>query len=205
MGTPVLSYLQKLDRTSIRPERLDLLQKISAWIDRRRQVGAAVDCVFVCTHNSRRSQFAQVWGHVLGKIFLPECRWYSAGTEVTACHPHVLDALRRAGFLINADSPDQNPVIEVRQDVSAEPIRLRSKRYDDSSLPSSGFLAIMVCGHAAENCPVVPGADDRCEIPFVDPKVSDGTGNEAATYDASCAEIATELSWVLRNAAAGLR
>ena len=54
----------------------------------------------------------------------------------------------------------------------------------------------MVCNDADQKCPTVPGAIDRFAIPFVDPKVSDGTEAEAATYDERCAQIAREFLWV---------
>ena len=54
----------------------------------------------------------------------------------------------------------------------------------------------MVCNDADQKCPTVPGATDRFAIPFVDPKVSDGTEAEAATYDERCAQIAREFLWV---------
>ena len=40
-------------------------------------------------------------------------------------------------------------------------------------------------------------------MPFVDPKVSDGTPEEAATYDERCAQIAREMLWVMTEASRG--
>ena len=58
----------------------------------------------------------------------------------------------------------------------------------------------MVCNDADQKCPTVPGATDRFAIPFVDPKVSDGTEAEAATYDERCAQIAgIPLGWAHRT------
>lgn len=55
----------------------------------------------------------------------------------------------------------------------------------------------MVCDEADEACPAVPGASGRFAIPYVDPKVSDDTPGEAATYDERCAQIAREMLFVM--------
>ena len=47
----------------------------------------------------------------------------------------------------------------------------------------------------------VSGAAARFGIPFEDPKASDGTPVETATYDDRCAGIAREMSWVMTRAA----
>jgi hypothetical protein len=44
----------------------------------------------------------------------------------------------------------------------------------------------------------VKGANFRVAIPYVDPKVSDGKPEEAATYDERCLQIATEMLWVMQ-------
>jgi hypothetical protein len=59
----------------------------------------------------------------------------------------------------------------------------------------------MVCNDADEACPVVRGAERRAAIPYVDPKISDSTPEEAATYDARCAQIAREMLYMMTRAA----
>jgi hypothetical protein len=51
----------------------------------------------------------------------------------------------------------------------------------------------LTCSAADEACPRVPGATLRLAIPYDDPKVADGTPDEAATYDERCAQIAHEM------------
>ena len=62
--------------------------------------------------------------------------------------------------------------------------------------PTKGFAAIMTCSHADKICPTVAGASLRVPVHYEDPKVSDGTPEEAATYDARAKQIATELFYV---------
>jgi hypothetical protein len=51
----------------------------------------------------------------------------------------------------------------------------------------------MTCSSADKNCPVVRGAAERVSLPYDDPKIADGTAEEAATYDDRCAQIAREM------------
>jgi hypothetical protein len=43
----------------------------------------------------------------------------------------------------------------------------------------------------------VAGAFRRIALPYEDPKASDGTLEEAATYDERCAQIAREMLYAL--------
>jgi hypothetical protein len=40
----------------------------------------------------------------------------------------------------------------------------------------------------------------RFSLPYLDPKVSDGTDEELATYDERCAQIAREMLFVMKQA-----
>ncbi|MEM6771423.1 MAG: protein-tyrosine-phosphatase, partial [Bacteroidota bacterium] len=77
-----------------------------------------------------------------------------------------------------------------------------SKRYDDAVNPKANFAAVMTCSDADENCPFIPGADVRIPLTYEDPKVADGTPEEATVYDERLREIGRELLWALapRNA-----
>ena len=55
--------------------------------------------VYLCTHNSRRSHFAQVWGHIAALYFgIENIKVFSGGTVATACHPNTVSALEYIGF-----------------------------------------------------------------------------------------------------------
>ncbi len=77
-----------------------------------------------------------------------------------------------------------------------------SKKYGDEPNPREGFGAVMTCSSADRGCPIVYGADARFAIPYVDPKVSDGTDAEAATYDARLEQIGTEMLYLMGQVAA---
>jgi arsenate reductase len=181
-------------------ERIRLLEPLAATI-----AGAdAVDLVFICTHNSRRSHMAQVWAQAAARHFgLEGVRTYSGGTEATAFNPAAVAALERAGFGIErrGEGDGDNPVYVVRGEGDLV-MECFSKTFTDAPNPQQGFTAVMTCSDADQACPIVPGAAHRFAIPYVDPKVADGTPAEAATYDARCAQIACEMLWVMRTAAA---
>ena len=88
--------------SSIPEGRKIVLQKLSTTVQKMRSDGQMVELLFVCTHNSRRSHFGQIWAAVAAHYFgINDVSTFSAGTEVTALHPNVLNALRIQGFQIS--------------------------------------------------------------------------------------------------------
>lgn len=185
------------------PQRRAVLDGlVDAVADALSEDGAA-ELVFICTHNSRRSQMAQVWARVAAeRAGVAGVRTFSGGTESTAFHPNAVAALRRAGLTVERGeevgiSVDDNRRYEVSGAPLADPVACWSKTFGDASNPQSGFIAVMTCSDADEACPLVPGAAARVPVTYRDPKVSDGTDAEAATYDERCAQIAREMIHVL--------
>jgi hypothetical protein len=81
------------------------------------------------------------------------------------------------------------------------PVEAFSKTLEAPENPSKDFIAVMVCAQADGACPVVKGAVHRLAIPYEDPKVADGTPQEAATYDERVEQFGRDLSWVFRQVA----
>lgn len=150
---------------------------------------------FICTHNSRRSQFAQVWAHIAAEFYGIKVKSYSGGTEATAFNINAVNALKRAGVQIQVLKDSANPVYKV-YDNGLKDLLCFSKTYDDSSNPRENFIAVMTCSDADENCPFVFGATKRIKLLYDDPKISDGTSQETTIYDERCKQIATELLYV---------
>ena len=63
--------------------------------------------------------------------------------------------------------------------------------------PQKDFAALFSCEDAAEKCPVVEGAGLRLPIPYADPRVSDNTSGETATYDERSRQIAREMFYLM--------
>jgi arsenate reductase len=143
----------------------------------------------------------QLWAAAAAAHFhIDEVRTYSAGTEATAFNLRALAAMERAGFVIEKPRGD-NPRYRVTFDESGPVIECFSKTYDDPLNPAEGFAAVMTCSEADAACPVVLGAALRVPIRYKDPKVADGTPQEAAVYDERCLQIATEMLYLFSRVA----
>jgi len=158
--------------------------------------------VFVCTHNSRRSHFAQVWAVACARRFAVHgIEAFSAGTESTAVHPRVLDTLEEAGFRVDRGCAGANPRHDVWIDESIGAVRLWSKTLADPAIPGEGFIAVMTCSDADAACPHVRGAAARVSLAYEDPKRFDGTAGEAAGYAQRCRQIGREMALVFSRLA----
>lgn len=186
-------------RRDLPEERKAVLDRVATYVAEQRSEGKTAKLVFICTHNSRRSQLSQLWASAAAAHYGVEgVEAFSGGTEATAFNPRAVATLERAGFEI--DSPadgSSNPEYAVSFSGSQPPIRAFSKRYADPPNPASDFAAIMTCSDADASCPFVHGAELRVALPYVDPKVSDGQPSEAATYDERRDQIAAEMFYLL--------
>lgn len=178
-------------------ERRAQLERIAAYVRDRHQADSIARITFICTHNSRRSHFAQVWSAVAAcHLGIDRVETFSGGTEATAMNPRTISALQRAGLNVHAMDTSGNPRIEVRYSKSAPPLVCFSKVYDLSPNPDSRYCGVLTCSQADRACPQVKGADERVAIPYDDPKRADGTPAESAEYDARSAQICREMLFV---------
>ena len=100
--------------------------------------------LFLCTHNSCRSQMAEALAnHFLGD----HCQAFSAGTESTRVNPLAAQVLTELGV-----------------DTS----HLRSKTMDEFSGQSFDHV-VTLCGDANEKCPLFFGGVERLHRGFEDP------------------------------------
>ncbi len=197
----LMRYVAKAmeNRNAISADRLELLSKAASGVRKAIAEHGSVELVFVCTHNSRRSQFAQAWAAIAtGQYRVANVQCHSCGTETTACNARTVAALERAGLHVSTAGDERNPFYSIVYDVGRSPVVLFSKAFGDDSLPKQNFIAMMCCDHADENCPVVSGAIQRIKLSYVDPKISDETGDEAKVYDERCLQIATEMLELMR-------
>jgi len=107
--------------------------------------------LFLCTHNSARSQMAEGFLRAMGG---DRFEAGSAGTEKTSVNPLAIRVMAERAI-----------------DISGH----RSKHYDDLVAESWDYL-ITVCDDANERCPFAPGAAKRLHWSFEDP--SRATGSE---------------------------
>ncbi|MFI5329163.1 MAG: arsenate reductase ArsC [Candidatus Rokuibacteriota bacterium] len=122
---------------------------------RLRDRGAApvTRVLFLCTHNSARSQMAEGFLRAMaGDRFEAG----SAGTEKTSVNPLAIRAMAELGIDLGGH---------------------RSKLYEDVASEAWDFL-ITVCDDANERCPWVPGSVERLHWSFPDPSRASGTEEE---------------------------
>lgn len=112
--------------------------------------------LFLCVHNSARSQMAEAFLKELGgDRFLVE----SAGLEPGSLNPYVVRAMAEVGIDISRNATK-----------SVFALRDAGLRFD---------CVVTVCSpEAAERCPVFPGMHERLHWPFDDPSTFSG-GYEA--------------------------
>jgi arsenate reductase len=181
----------------ISPERKQLLEKIASYILDKKANKLPVQLMYVCTHNSRRSHFGQIWAAVATEFFnVKDVTTYSGGTEATAFNPNAIQALKEIGFYVNAKDDTSNPTYEVIFSKNSRPSICFSKIYNDTLNPTSNFAAIMTCGDAEENCPFIPGVELRIGTTYDDPKAFDGTPQQAEKYKERALQIALETLYI---------
>ena len=178
---------------SIPDERKIVLQTIAQYIQAKQNNNQKTNLVYICTHNSRRSHFGQVWATVAAYYYgIKNIQTFSGGTEVTAFNANAISALRNQGFTIETNNePIINPHFKVYYTDNLY-CKCFSKIYDDDVNPKEYFAAIMTCGHAETNCPFIPFCELRVSTTYNDPKIADNTAIQEETYYNRSKEIATE-------------
>jgi arsenate reductase len=170
--------------------RREACSQLARWIAANYEPGKPLQLVAVCTGNSRRSILSSSMGNLAAAYYgMPEIRFHSGGTEVTAFNPRTVAALKAIGFEVGptgkeaerGEAKTENPVYRVSWGEGWETLEF-SKRFDDSTNPQGGFAALMVCSEADAACPLVNGAVLRLSMPFLDPKIYDGGAYETAKY-----------------------
>ncbi len=177
--------------------RKAVLQTLVEYIQQKLDNGQTVNLNFICTHNSRRSHFSQVWAQMAASYYhIENVFCYSGGTEQTALFPKVVETLSNQGFHIFQIAENNNPIYAIKYSENALPIIGFSKNGDDFFNPISEFVAIMTCSQADGECPFIAGAEKRISLSFEDPKTSDGIPQQNLIYTQRSTEIATEMFYV---------
>jgi arsenate reductase len=162
---------QRQDLDRLESELLDLELTIVAAgrAKRTAPVPDPIRVLFICTHNSARSQIAEaLLGHYGGSDFLV----HSAGTEATRVNPFAVQVLAEIGIdWANARS-------KVLTEFLDEP-------WD---------YVITVCDRARQSCPVFPGQMNSLHWGLDDPSEVDGTDEEKLeAFRRTRMEVATRL------------
>lgn len=117
-------------------------------------VGDPLRVLFLCTHNSSRSQMAEGLLRALGG---PAYQVFSAGTQPRSVHPLAIQAMAELDIDLHAHW---------------------SKGIADFDEQPPMDLVVTVCDEAAETCPFFPRALRQEHWGFPDPSAATGTDEE---------------------------
>lgn len=189
------NHIEQAQALPIREERKAILQVLIDYIQQKVDQNQEINLNFICTHNSRRSQFSQIWGKVAAAYHGLDINSYSGGVEVTAFNERAVASIKRFGFKVSKEG-NGNPKYFVFFSDHEDPIVAFSKVFDDAANATKNFAAVMTCSHADENCPFIPGTEARIPVRYEDPKAFDDTEQETEMYDMRSLQIASELLYV---------
>ena len=109
--------------------------------------------LFLCTHNSARSQMAE---GILGSLYGDKFEVFSAGTEPSRVNPYAIRAMNEVGI-----------------DISTH----KSKNVDSFEGVDMDYV-VTVCDNAKESCPTFVGATQTIHKGFRDPSQFRGKDEE---------------------------
>jgi arsenate reductase len=192
--------IANLPFAAISTERLQLLDEMAVYLQQKISNRKEIRLNFICTHNSRRSQFSQIWAQTAAAFYGIEAYCYSGGVEVTAFNPRAVAAIQRDGFKV-VKKEGENPLYFVFYSEEEDPIVTFSKVVEDAVNATKEFAAVMTCDHADENCPFIPGAEKRFPLRFEDPKAFDDSPLEEKMYSERSHQIGAELFYLFEKVA----
>ncbi len=109
--------------------------------------------LFLCTHNSARSQIAE---GLANHYWKDRCDAFSAGTQPGKVNPYAVKVMGELG-------------IDISTARSKSAVEFIDQAFD---------LVVTVCDNAQENCPFFPGAKEYLHKSFPDPSATKGSEEE---------------------------
>ena len=109
--------------------------------------------LFICTHNSARSQMAE---GIVNTLLSNKLIAYSAGTEPKEVNPYAIKVMKEIG-------------IDISHHRSKSVYEFKEEKFD---------IVVTVCDHAKETCPFFPGARKYIHKGFEDPSSVEGEEKE---------------------------
>jgi len=140
----------------------------------------SVNILYLCTGNSCRSQIAEGWTHRVGGDWVDA---QSAGIEAHGKNPRAIAIMQEAGI-----------------DISGQESTIVS-----AAMLERANVVVTVCGHADEQCPVLPPTTRKVHWPLTDPAKATGSENEiTASFRATRDEIEKRVRDLLTSLAEGV-
>lgn len=142
-------------------------------VDEQAKNEKPVRILFLCTHNSARSQMAEGITRSKGG---DRVQVFSAGTEPSQVHPLAISAMEKLN-------------VDIRDHHSKSVTQFVKEKFD---------YVITVCDRAKESCPIFPGAPEQIHWSFPDPSEVKGTEAERtkAFYDTAI-QLSQRINFLL--------
>ena len=187
----------RIEEMKVSNKRIILLNKIVDYVYKIASEKKTPKLNFICTHNSRRSQFCQFWAIFFSIYYKIKCEVYYGGTLETEVYKSVVNNIRDYGFNISFKDCD-NPIYSIKfRNLNLG--NYFSKLYNDSENPKNEFAAIMTCSDAERNCPLVEGSEIKFSLPYEDPKKYDMSKIEKTEYKKTSEKIASEMNYLFHK------
>ena len=185
MNEEFKDFFFKINQYNPEKDKKNLLNDVVSKIEKILPITNNI--VFLCTHNSRRSQLCQVWGSILSKIYNIDLKFNSAGTEKTEVYKTIFYCFSNVGIEIKDSKIFYG-------DLS---LSLHSKVLEE--IQSDKFMSIMTCSDAEKSCPSDSRSIRNISMIYQDPKIFDNTEKEREDYSNTSKLIAKELNYIIKN------
>ena len=139
-----------------------------AQADRKRRARV----LFLCTHNSARSQLAE---GIMRQLGGDRVEVFSAGSEPSAIHPGAIRVLTSLGI---------------------DPNVHHAKHLNQYCNQSFDYI-ITVCDRVRETCPVFPGDPERIHWSFADPAMIEDEEQRQHAFDQTATQLMTRVRYLL--------
>jgi len=131
-----------------------------------------VRVLFLCTHNSARSQMAEA---ILRHLGGGRVNVFSAGSEPSEVHPLAMRVMAEIG-------------IDIRQQWSKHLDEFRGQTFD---------YVVTVCDQVRESCPVFPGHPEQIHWSFPDPAAVEGKEKQYRAFKDTATQLTTRIRFLL--------
>ena len=189
-----IKTIDMIFKMEVLDERVFLLNEIGNYVHKTISENKTPKLNFICTHNSRRSQFCQFWATFFSNYYNIKCEVFSGGSFETEVNRNVINNIKDYGFNI-ISKLSNNPTYSIKfknQNLG----NYFSKLYNDFENPKNEFAAILTCQDAEKDCPLVEGAEIKFSLQYEDPKKYDNTKLEKIKYKKTSEKIASEMNYL---------
>lgn len=194
-------YCSELPREfkKIPGERKIVLEQIGDYIYKTTSERETARLLYICTLNSRRSQFAQVWAQTAAYYYkLKNIKTYSGGYSEDAINYRILEALKKAGFSITAaEGYSQNPVYLLSIGQRYPDIFIFSKKYDFWQNPNEKYTTILCSKDLIDMNFKPAGTEEVFPLPYEDIQIYDNSTGNLLKNDEICHQVAREMFYVM--------